>query len=70
MYQAYYTRGHLFHADRFGKEAGTANVRPEQMIDEVWDCVFGQRSMDENSIKRRLQPKQGVIKHLMPSYRR
>lgn len=52
IYQAYYTIAHLLHADRFGKEVGAANGKPEQMIDEVWDYVFAQRCIDEGLIER------------------
>jgi leucyl-tRNA synthetase len=40
IYMAYYTICHLLHKDMFGREKGSANVGPEQMIDEVWDYVF------------------------------
>lgn len=65
IYQAYYTISHILHADRFGKEVGAAKVRPEQMIDEVWDCVFAQRIIDEGLIKR-----SGIAKSTLQSMRR
>lgn len=65
IYQAYYTIAHLLHADRFGKEVGAANVRPEQTIDEVWDCVFAQRSINESLIKR-----SSIAKSTLQSMRR
>ena len=40
VYMSYYTIAHLLHKDIFGKEMGTAQVKPEQMTDEVWDFIF------------------------------
>ena len=40
IYMSYYTIAHLLHKDIFGKELGPANVKPEQMTDEVWDYLF------------------------------
>ncbi|KAI0533322.1 leucyl-tRNA synthetase [Xylaria digitata] len=40
IYPAYYTIAHHLHRDIYGKEPGLANVRPEQMTDEVWDYVL------------------------------
>ncbi|GAW13850.1 hypothetical protein ANO14919_032400 [Xylariales sp. No.14919] len=40
IYPAYYTIAHYLHRDIYGKEPGLANVRPEQMTDEVWDFVL------------------------------
>jgi len=48
IYMSYYTIAHLLHGDIFGKTPGPANVKPEQMTDEVWDYVFG-RSEEVNT---------------------
>lgn len=40
IYMSYYTIAHLLHKDIFGKEMGSAQVKPSQMTDEVWDYIF------------------------------
>ncbi|TID24026.1 leucyl-tRNA synthetase [Venturia nashicola] len=40
IYMAYYTVAHYLHADIYGEKPGKANIKPEQMTDEVWDYVF------------------------------
>jgi leucyl-tRNA synthetase len=51
VYMAYYTISHLLHKDIFGKQRGPAGVAPEQMTDEVWDCIFARRDIDEDILK-------------------
>lgn len=43
IYMSYCTISHLLHKDIFGKEMGPAQVKPEQMTDDVWDYVFTRR---------------------------
>lgn len=45
IYMAYYTIAHYLHGDIFGKTTGLANVKPEQMTDEVFDYVFARREL-------------------------
>ena len=47
IYMAYYTIAHYLHKDIFGKTPGIAGVKPEQMIDEVWDYVFARRDLSD-----------------------
>ena len=48
IYMAYYTIAHLLHSDVFGTKPGLLDVKPEQMIDEVWDYVFCRREVSED----------------------
>lgn len=41
IYMAYYTVAHLLQGGQFdGKKVGPANIKPEQMTNEVWDYIF------------------------------
>ncbi|KAL6717375.1 cytosolic leucyl tRNA synthetase [Lecanora helva] len=51
IYMAYYTIAHLLHSDVFGTKAGLLDIKPEQMIDEVWDYIFCRRELSEDLIK-------------------
>lgn len=51
IYMAYYTISHLLHGDIFGKTAGELDIKPNQMIDEVWDYVFCRRNLSEELLK-------------------
>ncbi len=37
---AYYTVVHYLQSDIYGKQAGLANLTPEELTDEVWDYIF------------------------------
>jgi leucyl-tRNA synthetase len=50
IYMAYYTIAHYLHKDIFGKTPGLANIKPEQMTDEVWDYVFARRDLSDEII--------------------
>ncbi len=50
IYMSYYTVSHLLHSDIFGSKPGKLNIKPEQMSDEVWDCIFHKTEMSENLI--------------------
>lgn len=52
IYMAYYTIAHLLHSDAFGKQPGKLGIKPEQMIDEAWDCVFHRTNITEDVISR------------------
>jgi leucyl-tRNA synthetase len=65
IYMAYYTIAHLLHGDRFGKTMGVLNIKPENMIDEVWDYVFTRREIDESIIE-----KSGISKDSLQAMRR
>ena len=57
IYMAYYTISHFLNDDIFGKSEGTLHIKPEQMMDEVWDYVFARRDLsdeilDESKIPR------------------
>ncbi|KAL5334754.1 hypothetical protein BJX70DRAFT_377394 [Aspergillus crustosus] len=65
VYMAYYTIAHLLHGDRYGQTPGTLNIKPEQMIDEVWDYVFCRREFDDE-----LATKSGLGREALQSLRR
>lgn len=50
IYMAYYTIAPYLHKDIFGREKGTGDIGPEQMIDEVWDYVFCRRELDDKIV--------------------
>lgn len=52
IYMSYYTIAHLLHKDIFGKEMGPAQVKPDQMTDEVWDYLFGRTKDVDTNIPR------------------
>ena len=41
IYMSYYTISHFLHSDRYGRTPGRLDIKPEQMIDEIWDAIFG-----------------------------
>ncbi len=51
VYMAYYTVAHLLHSDRFGTELGPLSIKPNQMVDEVWDYVFCRRELSDELLK-------------------
>lgn len=51
VYMAYYTISYLLHSDIFGTKPGVLSIKPDQMIDEVWDYVFCRRELSEELIK-------------------
>ncbi|KAL1964033.1 hypothetical protein VTN77DRAFT_7579 [Rasamsonia byssochlamydoides] len=65
IYMAYYTIAHLLHGDRYGQTPGLLNIKPENMIDEVWDYVFTRRELDDELIK-----KSGISKEALQAMRR
>lgn len=58
VYMAYYTIAHLLHKDIFGKTKGSANVGPEQMVDEVWDYVFCRQELSDEILTNSKIPKE------------
>ncbi|KAI6245662.1 Leucine--tRNA ligase, cytoplasmic [Erysiphe necator] len=48
IYMAYYTIAHYLHSDIFGKSPGLANIKPDQMTDEVFDYIFARRDLTES----------------------
>lgn len=52
IYMAYYTVAHYLHKDIYGSEPGIANVRPEQMTDEIWDYIFARRDISEEIVEQ------------------
>jgi leucyl-tRNA synthetase len=65
IYQAYYTISHFLHQDRSGKEPGILNIKPEQMIDEVWDYIFTRRELGDDLVQ-----KTGISKDALQAMRR
>jgi leucyl-tRNA synthetase len=50
IYMSYYTISHLLHSDVFGSKPGKLNIRPEQMSDQVWDCIYHKTEISEGLI--------------------
>ncbi|KAK2744035.1 cytosolic leucyl tRNA synthetase [Myotisia sp. PD_48] len=65
IYQCYYTISHLLQGDRYGSQPGTLGINPKQMVDEVWDYVFGRREFGDD-----LTTKSGVSKEALQTMRR
>ncbi len=40
IYMAYYSVVHYLQSDIFGKQPGLANIKAEEMTDDVWDYIF------------------------------
>ena len=51
IYMAYYTIALYLHGDRFGRTPGRFTIKPEQMLDEVWDSIFCRRDIDDKVVK-------------------
>lgn len=51
VYMAYYTISYLLHSDIFGTKRGVLDIKPEQMIDEVWDYVYCRRELSDELVK-------------------
>ena len=51
IYMSYYTISHLLHSDIFGSKPGKLNIKPEQMTDEVWDCIFHNADMTDDLVE-------------------
>lgn len=60
VYMAYYTVAHLLHSDKFGTELGPLFIKPNQMIDEVWDYIFCRRELSDELLKSCGIPKTGL----------
>lgn len=58
VYMAYYTQVPFLHTDLFGRVKGSANIEPEQLLDEVWDYIFCRREMDDKLLKACKIPKE------------
>lgn len=52
VYMSYYTIAHLLHKDIFGHEVGPANVKAEQMTDDVWDYIFTRKQDIQTDISK------------------
>lgn len=57
IYMAYYTIAHYLHKDLFGREQGIGNIAPEQMVDQVWDYVFGRTKLTDEVLEKSKIPK-------------
>jgi leucyl-tRNA synthetase len=51
IYQSYYTIAHLLHSDVFGTQRGLLGIRPEQMTDDIWDCIFCRQEISDKILK-------------------
>ena len=58
IYMAYYTIAHYLHSDRFGAETGRFQIKPEQMIDEVWDYIITRTELSDDLIEKSGIPKE------------
>lgn len=52
IYMAYYAIAHLLHSNNFGTEPGLLDIKPEQMVDEVWDYVYCRREISNELVKK------------------
>lgn len=52
IYMAYYTIAHFLHGDVFGTQKGLLDIKPDQMTDEVWDYLFCQKELSNESLER------------------
>lgn len=52
VYPAYYTISHFLHSDIFGTQKGLLDIKPDQMMDEVWDYLFCRQEFSEDIVKR------------------
>src|SRR5271154_5635288 len=52
IYMSYYKISYLLHGDEFGRTPGKLNIKPEQMIDEVWDYVFLGEVFSESLVQK------------------
>ncbi|KAL9009498.1 MAG: hypothetical protein Q9173_005476 [Seirophora scorigena] len=51
IYMSYYTVAHLLHSDTFGSQPGLLDIKPEQLMDEVWDYIFCRREISDELLK-------------------
>ncbi|KAI0110003.1 leucyl-tRNA synthetase [Daldinia grandis] len=58
IYMSYYTVAHFLHSDLFGREKGSGNIAPEQMVDEVWDYIFCRASLTDDILAKSKIPKE------------
>ena len=65
IYPSYYTISHYLHSDIFGKTPGKFTIKPEQMLDEIWDYIFCRRELTEELIH-----KSGIQKYELECMRR
>ncbi|KAI0077647.1 leucine-tRNA ligase [Panus rudis PR-1116 ss-1] len=49
MYMAYYTVAHFLHGTVNGSQRGSLDIAPEQMTEEVWEYIFRNGPLPENS---------------------
>ena len=52
IYMSYYTIAHFLHSDNFGTKPGLFDIKPDQMIDEIWDYIFCRRELDDELLKK------------------
>ncbi|EDR29663.1 leucyl-tRNA synthetase, cytoplasmic, putative [Entamoeba dispar SAW760] len=49
IYMAYYTIAHYLQGNLNGSEQGIGHITPEQMTPEVWDYLFAEKEIPENT---------------------
>lgn len=52
IYPAYYTISHFLHSDIFGTQKGLFDIKPDQMMDEVWDYLFCRQELSEDLLEK------------------
>ena len=65
IYMSYYTVAHYLHGDYFARKPGLLNIKPEQVTDEAWDCIFTNIPISDDLIK-----KTGISKESFQKMRR
>ena len=51
IYMSYYTVAHFLHSDIFGSKKGLFAIKPEQMLDEIWDYIFCRRELSDELLE-------------------
>ena len=65
IYMCYYTISHFLHSSINGTQPGLLSIKPQQMIDEVWDYIFCRQEISED-----LQKSSGISKADLETMRR
>ena len=65
IYMAYYTVAHFLHGDRYARTPGLLNLKPEQLTDEAWDCIFCNVDISDKIVKS-----SGISKEAFETMRR
>lgn len=51
IYMSYYTVAHLLHGDRYARTPGVLKLKPDQLTDQAWDCIFCNTEITDEVVK-------------------